>query len=89
MKSTRRRRRIKPLSLPGCGIIGKLLHHVKMDTKCTVALTMEEIRSKWTNYSNLKVWFDCCKQDLLELGVATEDDQQGVLIPDNQLAKES
>ena len=79
----------KPLQIPGCGIIGKLLQHVKMDTKCQVALTaaMEGRRSKLTTYSNLKVWFDRWKQDLMKLKFGGEDREGNLVIPNNQLAR--
>ena len=56
-------------------------------TKCQVALTMEDRRLKWTIYSNLKVWFDRWKQDLIELKLGSEDREGNLVMPNNQLAR--
>ena len=48
---------------------------------------MEDRRSKWTTYSNLNLWFDRWKLDLIELGFGTEDRDGSLLIPEDQLTQ--
>ena len=53
----------------------------------------EDRRIRWTTYSNLKLWFDNWKRELLELGFATTsqyegeegEDEEKINIPVNQL----
>ena len=41
---------------------------------------------KWTTYSNLKIWIDSWKQDLLKLRFANENKDGNIIIPEDQLA---
>lgn len=67
----------------------KLLDRILRDTaidlnasKCNFA---EDRRIQWTTKKNLSVWFDNWGNDLVELGFATRDASDSVVIPEEQL----
>ena len=73
-------------STQGSRFFESLLKRTDIDLKAAVLNPVEERRARWTTYSNLKCWFGHWKNDLLELGFATNG-SRGFDIPDLQLRR--
>ena len=67
----------------------RLIRNIDIDLAAIVQQPVEYRRIRWTTYSNLKLWFDSWKRDLVDLVFATiaVDDQGKIYILDNQLSR--
>ena len=70
-------------------LLRRLLRKTDIYLAAIVQNPVEDRRIRWTTYSNLKLWFDSWKRDLVDLGFATiaVDDQGKIYIPDDQLSR--
>ena len=70
-------------------LLRRLLRKTDIDLAAIFQQPVEDRRIRWTTYSNLKLWFDSWKRDLVDLIFATiaVDGLGKIDIPDDQLSR--
>ena len=66
-------------------LLNRILKETAVELLSKVTESVEDRRVKWTDYSNINIWFLNWEHDLEELGFSYRDDAVYIIIPDEQL----
>ena len=77
----------KEENIVSTSLLNRILQATAVEIFSTLTTNIEERRTIWTTYNNLKSWFDNWEHDLEDLGFAERDEEGNLYIPVEQLSR--